>query len=120
MTVHEEIIDQVLVVTLDRPETRNAVDRPTSEALANAFARFDTDDSIAAAVLLLVAARTDALRTALRHWRLVLRNEFHDILPGSSIREVYQDAESELGSAINAGRVRIWALNSFNSFMGLF
>src|SRR5262249_7352936 len=24
------------------------------------------------------------------HWRVVLRNEFHDILPGSGIREVYQ------------------------------
>lgn len=29
-------------------------------------------------------------------WKIVLRNEFHDILPGSSIREVYQDAEKEL------------------------
>jgi alpha-mannosidase len=33
-------------------------------------------------------------------WRVVLKNEFHDILPGSSIREVYQDAEAELDSAI--------------------
>lgn len=29
-------------------------------------------------------------------WKIVLRNEFHDILPGSSIKEVYQDAEKEL------------------------
>jgi alpha-mannosidase len=29
-------------------------------------------------------------------WKAVLRNEFHDILPGSSIREVYEDAEREL------------------------
>lgn len=29
-------------------------------------------------------------------WRILLRNEFHDILPGSSIREVYERAESEL------------------------
>ena len=27
-------------------------------------------------------------------WRVLLRNEFHDILPGSSIREVYEDAEA--------------------------
>jgi len=27
-------------------------------------------------------------------WRVVLRNEFHDILPGSGIREVYEEAES--------------------------
>jgi len=38
------------------------------------------------------------------HWRVVLKNEFHDILPGSSIREVYQDAESELGKATAAGK----------------
>ena len=37
-------------------------------------------------------------------WRVVLKNEFHDILPGSSIREVYQDAEAELATAIAAGR----------------
>jgi alpha-mannosidase len=38
------------------------------------------------------------------HWRRVLKNEFHDILPGSSIREVYEDAEAELGGAIAAGK----------------
>ena len=37
-------------------------------------------------------------------WRMVLKNEFHDILPGSSIAEVYRDAERELGEAIAAGR----------------
>jgi alpha-mannosidase len=35
-------------------------------------------------------------------WRLLLRNEFHDILPGSSIREVYEDAEQELAGVIAA------------------
>jgi alpha-mannosidase len=29
-------------------------------------------------------------------WKVLLRNEFHDILPGSSIREVYELAEAEL------------------------
>ncbi|MDQ0456742.1 alpha-mannosidase [Rhizobium paknamense] len=33
-------------------------------------------------------------------WRVVLKNEFHDILPGSSIREVYEDAEEELTHVI--------------------
>jgi alpha-mannosidase len=37
------------------------------------------------------------------HWRVVLRNEFHDILPGSSIREVYQEAEAELAQVVAAG-----------------
>ncbi|HWV02765.1 MAG TPA: glycoside hydrolase family 38 C-terminal domain-containing protein [Devosia sp.] len=38
------------------------------------------------------------------HWHLVLKNEFHDILPGSSIHEVYEDAERELGQVIDAGK----------------
>src|SRR5260221_13669959 len=25
-------------------------------------------------------------------WRLILTNQFHDVIPGSSIREVYQDS----------------------------
>jgi alpha-mannosidase len=37
-------------------------------------------------------------------WRMTLKNEFHDILPGSSIREVYEDAGRELGAVIDAGR----------------
>lgn len=37
-------------------------------------------------------------------WRIVLKNEFHDILPGSSIAEVYEDAERELSEAISFGK----------------
>ena len=33
-------------------------------------------------------------------WQLHLRNEFHDILPGSGVREVYEVTEKELGSVI--------------------
>ena len=33
-----------------------------------------------------------------RLWETVLRNEFHDILPGSSIPEVYQDSEKQLSN----------------------
>lgn len=32
-------------------------------------------------------------------WKIVLRNQFHDILPGSSIEEVYQDCRVEYGQA---------------------
>jgi alpha-mannosidase len=49
-------------------------------------------------------------------WRVLLRNEFHDILPGSSIREVYEDAEAELadvsrtaGEQIDAALTRLAA-----------
>jgi len=41
------------------------------------------------------------------HWRMVLRNEFHDILPGSSIREVYETAEAELSTVIQKADVVI-------------
>jgi alpha-mannosidase len=36
-----------------------------------------------------------------RAWRLLLRNQFHDILPGSGIGEVYQQAEGELGEVVD-------------------
>ncbi len=41
----------VAVITIDRPEVRNAVDGPTATALADAFRRFDVDDGLAVAVL---------------------------------------------------------------------
>ena len=37
-------------------------------------------------------------------WRLVLLNQFHDVLPGSSIREVYDDAERIYAEAHAIGR----------------
>jgi enoyl-CoA hydratase/carnithine racemase len=39
------------IVTIDRPEARNAVDRPTADALAEAFRRFDRDDALAVGIL---------------------------------------------------------------------
>lgn len=39
-------------------------------------------------------------------WRVVLKNEFHDILPGSSIAEVYEDAERELGEVVGRALAR--------------
>ncbi|MBU2326264.1 MAG: crotonase/enoyl-CoA hydratase family protein, partial [Alphaproteobacteria bacterium] len=42
---------QVWVVTIDRPERRNAVDRETAAALADAFRAFDADPEAAVAVL---------------------------------------------------------------------
>jgi len=50
-TVRYETDGPVAIVTIDRPEVRNAVDRPTKEALAEAFRRFAADESLCAAVL---------------------------------------------------------------------
>ena len=41
----------VLIVKLNRPEVRNAVDTATASALADAFESFDRDDSLSVAVL---------------------------------------------------------------------
>ncbi|HZT66809.1 MAG TPA: crotonase/enoyl-CoA hydratase family protein [Acidimicrobiales bacterium] len=51
MTVRRERLGPVTVVTIDRPEVRNAVDQPTAEALAAAFRSFDADDDSSVAVL---------------------------------------------------------------------
>jgi enoyl-CoA hydratase len=49
--VHIEKRDAVTTVILDRPEARNAIDRATAEALAEAFRAFDADPDAKAAVL---------------------------------------------------------------------
>ena len=41
----------VTVVTIDRPERRNAVDRPTADELLEAFEAFDADEDASVAVL---------------------------------------------------------------------
>src|SRR5262245_37714840 len=51
MSVRYEADGPVAVVTIDRPEVANAIDRPTAEALADAFRRFDADRSLQVAVL---------------------------------------------------------------------
>ena len=49
--VRTERLGAVLVVTIDRPAARNAVDGPTAAALTDAFRAFDADDTLAVAVL---------------------------------------------------------------------
>src|SRR5213592_3768891 len=50
-TVLFETDGEVAVVTINRPEVRNAVDDPTAAALVGAFRRFDADEALAVAVL---------------------------------------------------------------------
>lgn len=49
--VQVERRDPVLIVTIDRPEVRNAVDGPTATALADAFREFEADDALKVGVL---------------------------------------------------------------------
>lgn len=51
MTIRYEVDNGVAVVTIDRPEVRNAVDRPTAQALDDAMATADRDPDIHAVVL---------------------------------------------------------------------
>ena len=51
MTVIVESADGITVVTINRPEVRNAVDGPTAALLADAFRAFEADDSQSVAIL---------------------------------------------------------------------
>lgn len=39
----------------------------------------------------------------LENWKLILLNQFHDILPGSSIMQVYEDSKEDYEKVLNAG-----------------
>ena len=46
MTVRVDRDGAVVVITIDRPERRNAVDRTTATELSTAFHAFDADQSV--------------------------------------------------------------------------
>src|SRR5258708_19422470 len=49
--VNFETEGPLAIVTLNRPDVRNAIDRPTAEALAEAFRRFEREHGLAVAIL---------------------------------------------------------------------
>ena len=49
--IRYETQDEIAIVTIDRPEVRNAVDGPTAAELADAFRRFDADAALSVAIL---------------------------------------------------------------------
>jgi enoyl-CoA hydratase len=51
MTVHYEAADGIVTITIDRPETRNAIDLATANALLDAWARFERDHDAKVGVL---------------------------------------------------------------------
>ena len=51
MTVLVERREAITIVSINRPEARNAVNGPTAELLAEAFRQFDADDSQSVAIL---------------------------------------------------------------------
>lgn len=46
-----EVDGDLVVITIQRPERKNAVNRPCADALADAFRKFDADDSAKVAIL---------------------------------------------------------------------
>ncbi|MEM7285622.1 MAG: crotonase/enoyl-CoA hydratase family protein [Actinomycetota bacterium] len=51
MTVRSEARGRTAVITIDRPDVRNAVDGPTAAALQEAFDAVDSDDGVDVAIL---------------------------------------------------------------------
>ncbi len=51
MSVQYETRGAVAIITIDRPDRRNAVDGPTAEKLAEAFRRFESDEALSVAIL---------------------------------------------------------------------
>src|SRR5690606_33993428 len=49
--VKTEVVDRVLIITINRPEARNAINYETALAMAEVFDRLDTDDSLALGIL---------------------------------------------------------------------
>lgn len=50
-TVHVDDDHGIRTITIDRPDVRNAVDRPTADLLEEAFVSFDADDALDVAIL---------------------------------------------------------------------
>lgn len=51
MTLRTEVLDEIFVVTITRPDVRNCVDRQAADAHADAFRRVEADDSLHVAIL---------------------------------------------------------------------
>tara|TARA_B100001142_G_scaffold320480_1_gene365578 strand:- start:1140 stop:1913 length:774 start_codon:yes stop_codon:yes gene_type:complete len=51
VSVHYEVEGPIAVVTIDRPEVRNAIDGSTAQQLAESFQNFESNDALSVAVL---------------------------------------------------------------------
>jgi alpha-mannosidase len=73
-------------------------------------------ESETASTLAFLVGETSYPKEALdRLWKILLLNEFHDILPGSSIHTVYETAHAQLRSAIeDSARLRSESLTHAN------
>jgi len=79
----------------------------TSEAIGKRCNRksewlYHDVETLSALALQLAGAEYPA-EEVLEAWKLILLNQFHDIIPGSSIKEVYQDAKVQYEEVLSKG-----------------
>jgi len=79
----------------------------TSEAIGKRCNRksewlYHDVETLSALALQLAGAEYPA-EEVLEAWKLILLNQFHDIIPGSSIKEVYQDAKVQYDEVLSKG-----------------
>lgn len=51
MNILQETVNDIIIITINRPDVRNAIDRPTAEELSEAFRKFDADQNLKVAIL---------------------------------------------------------------------
>ena len=51
-------------------------------------------------------------------WKVLMRNQFHDILPGSSIKQVYEDSKEEYRSIVSGNKRDVRCCFKGNDQMG--
>lgn len=91
MPIRFETKGAVAVVTIDRPEARNALDRETNDELVAAWKRFRDDDALRVAVL-----RGEGDKSFCAGLDLKKMGEFYGAVPPERRREVW-DREPGLG-----------------------
>ena len=78
MPVSSQRLGHAVVVTIDRPERRNALDGPTIEAIGTAFVAAEADDDVRAVVLTGSGDRA-FFAGCKRSRRVILEDDFADL-----------------------------------------
>ena len=86
--------------TLTTQSRTKALNRRAEQALVSA-------EAMTVLARLVAPGQAPDLPDLAADWELLLRNQFHDILPGSSIREVHQQAEAELAEVVARGNQQV-------------